>query len=723
MRNGETRFAYDSLDRLSARNGKNFTYGGNSLDLVSDGESRFSRGTDGSLLALGQGDQKRLTVNDGHGDLVGGFDPAGSLQTLTDSAAFDPFGQAIASAGSKRSLGFQGDYTDPASGEVDMGARWYSPGAGGFTTRDSISLPSSPSGLANRYAYGLGAPTNFSDPDGHCPEGYTSYLYGADQRCVRSKSAPGPCQLSCPKPFSSFFTDLWSRHQMVLDYLKGTFGNLPAGNNPGGNDHGTTPTKNNTGGVGVYRPGPSPTQAARDAAASAARNNPLPQVAAATAPIFAGSAGDSMSPPVSSSPNAPAQQVSDNKVADQQESIKKDVDKVTGGEPVIKSVGEPKEVGFWEWVDHKVSSIDWSEVGHTILDVVGMIPVVGEIADGINALWYLAEGDYLNAALSAAALVPSAGAAATGAKLIGKGLRKYGDEAVSVAATAAGCVRPNSFVAGTPVLMADGSTKPIEDVKSGDVVQSADPTTGTAGPREVTEVRDKSSWRTLVTVTVDVDGPNGTSTEVITSTDEHPFWVDGEVGTWRNAVDLKPGDSLVTADGSKFAVVSTTTRTEYRKVYNLTVDGLHTYYVLAGSVPILVHNTGRQQQACQLPLFVLKDGEGSTAKQIADSLVNGGSRQGQATKRAEKLAEANGNYQCWRCGQRTENPDNMHLGHRNVPTRKGGNLEDVNVCLEGAACNLSAGARGYVKPRRSCAERGSCGASYKRDDWLECRRP
>ncbi len=48
-----------------------------------------------------------------------------------------------------------------------MGARWYSPSTGGFTARDSISLPSSPSGLANRYSYGRGAPTSFVDPDGH----------------------------------------------------------------------------------------------------------------------------------------------------------------------------------------------------------------------------------------------------------------------------------------------------------------------------------------------------------------------------------------------------------------------------------------------------------------------------------------------------------------------------------------------------------------------------
>ena len=53
---------------------------------------------------------------------------------------------------------------------------------------------------------------------------------------------------------------------------------------------------------------------------------------------------------------------------------------------------------------------------HGVLDVVGLIPVVGEVADGANALIYVGEGDYVNAAISAAAMVPGAGMAATGAK-------------------------------------------------------------------------------------------------------------------------------------------------------------------------------------------------------------------------------------------------------------------------------------------------------------------
>lgn len=66
----------------------------------------------------------------------------------------------------------------------------------------------------------------------------------------------------------------------------------------------------------------------------------------------------------------------------------------------------------------------WGNViGHGILDVVGLVPVVGEIADGANAAWYAAEGDYTNAALSAAAMVPFAGWGATGVKLGMKGYK------------------------------------------------------------------------------------------------------------------------------------------------------------------------------------------------------------------------------------------------------------------------------------------------------------
>ena len=58
--------------------------------------------------------------------------------------------------------------------------------------------------------------------------------------------------------------------------------------------------------------------------------------------------------------------------------------------------------------------------GHTALDVLGFVPVLGAVPDGINALWYGAEGDEVNAGLSAASLVPFAGDAVGAGKFVGK---------------------------------------------------------------------------------------------------------------------------------------------------------------------------------------------------------------------------------------------------------------------------------------------------------------
>lgn len=72
----------------------------------------------------------------------------------------------------------------------------------------------------------------------------------------------------------------------------------------------------------------------------------------------------------------------------------------------------------------------WSDVLSAIhygLDGFGLIPGVGEFADGAGALLYLAEGNYTDAGIGAAAMIPFAGWAATGAK----GLR-YADEVYEI---------------------------------------------------------------------------------------------------------------------------------------------------------------------------------------------------------------------------------------------------------------------------------------------------
>ena len=69
------------------------------------------------------------------------------------------------------------------------------------------------------------------------------------------------------------------------------------------------------------------------------------------------------------------------------------------------------------------------EVIHGALDVIGMIPALGNIADGLNAAIYLAEGDYLNAAMSAVSLIPFGNAVSA----VGKTVSKYGDDVVEAA--------------------------------------------------------------------------------------------------------------------------------------------------------------------------------------------------------------------------------------------------------------------------------------------------
>ena len=56
-----------------------------------------------------------------------------------------------------------------------------------------------------------------------------------------------------------------------------------------------------------------------------------------------------------------------------------------------------------------------------VLDIAGLIPVVGEVADGVNGVIYAARGDALNAGLSFSAMIPVAGWASTGGKLAVKG--------------------------------------------------------------------------------------------------------------------------------------------------------------------------------------------------------------------------------------------------------------------------------------------------------------
>ncbi|WP_308050725.1 ricin-type beta-trefoil lectin domain protein [Streptomyces sp. TRM72054] len=155
-----------------------------------------------------------------------------------------------------------------------------------------------------------------------------------------------------------------------------------------------------------------------------------------------------------------------------------------------------------------------------------------------------------------------------------------------------GCPTDNSFTPDTKVLMADGSTKAIKDVKVGDKVVATDPETGETRVETVTAEILGKGVKHLVKVTVDVDGTKGTKTAEVTATDGHPFWVQ-ELGEWIDATDLKSGEWLRTSAGTYVQITAVERWTAPdATVHNLTVSSLHTYYVLAGATPVLVHNCG-----------------------------------------------------------------------------------------------------------------------------------
>jgi hypothetical protein len=161
-----------------------------------------------------------------------------------------------------------------------------------------------------------------------------------------------------------------------------------------------------------------------------------------------------------------------------------------------------------------------------------------------------------------------------------------------------------SFTPETEVLMADGSTKAIRDVDVGDEVQATDPVDGVTATKPVTQLHDNIDHYLANLTITDERGVR----HVIHTTQNHPFW-NSSTGKWTPAGQLHPGEHL----GGRIAVVSIRKFAETQHMLNLTVADLHTYYVLAGTTPVLVHNTCPTQH---IALGLESDGVEGFAKNL-----------------------------------------------------------------------------------------------------------
>lgn len=135
----------------------------------------------------------------------------------------------------------------------------------------------------------------------------------------------------------------------------------------------------------------------------------------------------------------------------------------------------------------------------------------------------------------------------------------------------------NCFLEGTEIALANGDTKSIEHISSGEEVltfneESKELEAGTVG-----EVRKSD-----VTSIVKVHFENG---DLINTTKMHPFFIKGK--DWVPAKELRQGDVCKKKDGSEIAISSIEVIDGEFTVYNLIgVTPAHTFY----ANDILVHN-------------------------------------------------------------------------------------------------------------------------------------
>jgi len=143
----------------------------------------------------------------------------------------------------------------------------------------------------------------------------------------------------------------------------------------------------------------------------------------------------------------------------------------------------------------------------------------------------------------------------------------------------------NSFVGGTFVYTKNG-LKPIDEIKIGDFVLSYNEVTDKSEYKAVTHLIQNEKNDDFVILKFGDD-------KYIESTSDHPYFVKGE---WKDAISLLSGYELKGIDGLVL-IDSLSTKKGSQKVYNITVDGNHNYYV--GEDSVLVHN------AKPCPFFVL----------------------------------------------------------------------------------------------------------------------
>ncbi|GAA0568015.1 hypothetical protein GCM10010172_60280 [Paractinoplanes ferrugineus] len=571
-------YTYDGLGRVIQ---SGLTYTGLGNDVAADGSTVYVRDAADSLVGVKSATGQRYAWTDAHTDVVGEFTAAGAA--LAGSVAYDPWGKVVAAAGMIGKLGYQQEWTDQTTGKVNMWSRWYDPQTGTFDTRDTATnSPTPTSGAANRFAYAEGDPMSNTDSTGNAVDGkcgeydyacevkkyqteLTSYNSAMEQRDRDMKAAGGQIaaqeadyQRSQRESQTSLLDILLQVGVgMLLDMIGYT---SLVGCLGGGIWDCVDLATNFLGPIKALKMAKSLYKAADrafsgyrlwkrivDGAMTAMRRSQdLINVARKhlsdvmkKIPKKPKPPKKKVKPPAKKKPKPKPKPERKPQPSKQAKPVKPKTEPKRESKPEKTKASEPKKQDGQPERRREEPKQD-------------------------------------------------------------EGAKETGQQ------TCPETLPTHSFDPATLVLMADGSTRPISEITIGDEVQAKDPVSGESGGRPVTTLHSNRDVElTDVTVSTgpagDADGKSvaqgkggrstrGPTESVLQTTAHHPFW-DTTTGTWTDAADLVPGTSTLTdPDGRLQQVTAVHSYSGVKVMRDLTVDDIHTYYVIAGTEPVLVHN-------------------------------------------------------------------------------------------------------------------------------------
>ncbi|WP_169454351.1 LamG-like jellyroll fold domain-containing protein [Catelliglobosispora koreensis] len=619
-------YTYDGLGRVLK---PGFSYTGLGNDLAADPTGTYVRDASNELAGVRSGAASVYAWTDLHTDVVGQFGAASTA--LSGSTTYDPYGKVTASTGMLGSLGYQSEWTDTSTGRVNMHARWYNPETGQFDSRDAANVSPVPnSGSANRYAYAAGNPMTRMDPSGNDWMSNCKSIGG----CIVQGFVNSFDAISAIKKIWGALSNVEQTVKNMANSMKQEANKWKSkirGMLPGGICGIPFVGGSICDGVAFIGGWACALSGVCEIVDDCLGGNTLKcaeHVGEALAEVVMGilsggaaAVGKFMLKRLISKFDLPGKNRDNNNNNEDYSSNYNEADE-RAEKDAIRNSKNNKSNNSKSNNNNSKSNNSKSNNGK------------GNSGGGSKSSNNKSNGPKSSAGAKQSPPSPPPAS--------------QRPEGRDTSPPPVGCQRKHSFNPSTPVLMADGQAKAIGDIKLGEKVAATDPATGETTAQAVTVLHvNLDRELTDVTLTPVGEGEGDASTRGPTTkletTQNHPFW-DVTTGTWVDAKDLKPGTSKVTGpDGDLQLVVAIDNFTGAEQMRDLTVANIHTYYVVADTTPVLVHNN----DPCETVVLGLNHpfggiGSDALAKRLSDCGCNAYTYNGKRDGLGN--LEENGNY-------------------------------------------------------------------------------